>query len=223
MLMDIIGYEFFILCVLSIIVGIVIIYKFEVDEVDRFRLVISYLGGVSVLLVTYNLYVTFKFNEAIERNRTAYNTIENIQNNFLGPQKELVEYYPEGYFLYASMNPDLDLKDKEPAIYDPVKRKQVELYSSLRIFQSMEDFLSTAAFDLTGTAVWVNNFLMWLQSPMLQSYWTVLGFNFSADTRIFVQRLIEKANELVALRKQKGTLSMSDYDVASHNFEVKHR
>jgi hypothetical protein len=87
----------------------------------------------------------------------------------------------------------------------------------------MEDFLSTAAYDITGIYVWVNNYLMWLQSPILQANWIVLGFNFSKDTRAFVNRLIEKANDLIALRKQKGSLSIADYDAISDNFEVKYR
>jgi hypothetical protein len=218
-----IGYQFIIICALIIVVGMVIIYKFNIDPVDRFRLVISYLGGVSVLLVIYNLFITFQFDKAIEKNRIVYNTVSNIQNNFLKPQKELVDYYPEGYFLYASMNPDIDLKTDEPKNFDPIKRKEIETYASLRIFQSMEDFLSTAAYDITGIYVWVNNYLMWLQSPILQANWIVLGFNFSKDTRAFVNRLIEKANDLIALRKQKGSLSIADYDAISDNFEVKYR
>jgi hypothetical protein len=218
-----IGYQFIIICALIIVVGIVIIYKFNIDPVDRFRLVISYLGGVSVLLVIYNLFITFQFDKAIEKNRIVYNTVSNIQNNFLKPQKELVDYYPEGYFLYRSMNPDVDLKADEPKSYDPIKRKEIETYASLRIFQSMEDFLSTASYDITGIYVWVNNYLMWLQSPILQAHWTILGFNFAKDTRAFVNRLIEKANDLIALRKQKGSLSIADYDAISDNFEVKYR
>ena len=77
------------------------------------------------MLVIYNLYINFQSDERIEKNRIAYNTIENIRNNYLGPQRELLNNYPEGYFLYASMNQDTDLQLTEPTNYDPIKRKQL--------------------------------------------------------------------------------------------------
>lgn len=212
--------------VLSAIVGlsgIYIVYKFDVPNVTRFSLLVSYLGGISILLVIYNVYINFKSNDLLEKNRSAYNTIQNIQNNYLGPQKELLKYFPEGYFLYASMNQDTDLSVHMPTQYNSIKRKQVELYFSLRIFQSVEDFLSTATFDITGMYVWINNFLMWMQSPILQKNWHLLNFNYSTDTREMVNRIIKKADQLIALRKQKGKLVGKDYDEISHNFEVKPR
>jgi hypothetical protein len=221
-MLGIIGYEFLIFTIVMFVVGIAIIYRFEIDHVDRFRLIISLLGAISVLLVTYNLYATFKFNEAIEKNRIAYNTIDNIRNKFLNPQHELVELYPEGYFLYASMYLDNPVGN-EPTEYNPSKRAEVERYMSIRLFQAVEDFLSTAAFDLTGVYVWINNFLSWLQSPILQKNWATLAFNFADDTRLLVDRLIEKSNELIELRKKKGSLSSQDYDVISKNFTVVYR
>ena len=200
------GLFFLILSFMVTMCGIYIVYQFEVNNVTRFSLLVSYLGGISVLLVIYNVYINFKSNDRIEKNRIAYNTIENIRNNYLGPQKELLKYYPEGYFLYASMNQDTQLGEQLPTNFDPIKRQQVELYFSIRVFQSFEDFLSTASYDITGVYVWINNFVMWMQSPILQHYWSILSFNYSIDTREFVAEIIQKANELVELRKQKGRL-----------------
>lgn len=205
------------------VIGIISVYTFHVSTIDKFKLLVSYFGGASMLLVIYNLYINFKSNERIEKNRIAYNTIENIRNNYLAPQKELLINYPEGYFLYASMNQDTDLKLTEPKNYDPIKRKQVEVYASLRIFQSVEDFLSTAAYDLTGIYIWLNNYLMWMQSPILRHYWSILNFNYSKDTRALMQRIIEESDYLIQLRKEKGKLTTQDYDKITNNFNVHYR
>ncbi len=203
--------------------GLVIVERFELPSFKRFSLYVDYLAGISVLLVIYNLYVSSQHNQQIEKNRIAYDTIQNIQNNYLGPQKELIATFPEGYFLYASMNQDSDLQKHLPQSYDEVKRRQIELYSALRIFQSIEDFLSTARFDLSGISAWVNVFLMWMQSPILQEHWHVVKFNFAQDTQEFVDAIIVKANNLAALRKQNGKLTPNDYDAISKSFAVKIR
>ncbi len=211
---------FLILPIAALTIGYYLIKQFKVPGVKRFELIISYLGGFSALLITYNIYITTESNNKIERNNMAYNTIKNIQANYLEPQKELLEQFPEGYFLYASMLQDTDLSKQEPTKYDPVKRQQVEAYGSVRIFQAVEDFLSTARYDLTGAYVWINNFVMWLQSPILQKNWVLLGFNYSDDTREMMDRIIEKSQSLVKLRAQKGKLTTQDYDAISKNFPI---
>lgn len=216
---------FLVTLVTAITVGFYIIHRFNTTGVKKFELTITYLGGISVLLITYSIYLGIKTDQKIEKNRTAYNTIENIDRNFLRPQRDLLKFYPEGFFLYASMNPDTDLSQLAPhnTLVDPVKRKQVEIFYSIRVFQSIEDFLSTAAYDITGNYVWINNFLMWMQSPILQENWKILGFNLSDDTRNLIGRIIEKSNSLIALRKEKGKLSFEDYDTISKNFIIHYR
>lgn len=205
------------------VLGFFVISKFEVSGIKKFELLVSYLGGISVILVIYNLYITIQSNDRIEKNRIAYNTIENIQKNYLAPQQELLDLYPEGYFLYASMNQDTDLQNYAPVKFDPVERRQVEVYASLRIFQAMEDFLSTAAYDLTGNYVWICNFLMWMQSPILQHNWSKLRFNYALDTQELVERIIVQANHLVELRKEKQKLSSDDYQSIAKNMVIHYR
>ena len=202
------------------ILGYYIIYRFHVEGVKRFQLLISYFGALSVLLISYNIYKSLQSNMLIEKNRIAYNTIANIETNFLHPQKELLKQFPEGFFLYASMNQDTDLSAHEPKEFNKSKRAQLEVCYSIRVFQTMEDFLSTCAYDITGIYVWINNFLMWLQSPILRHNWNILGFNFADDTRELVGRLIKKSDELIELRKKKGHLTFQDYDAISKNFSV---
>lgn len=210
---------FLVVSVVVAIVGYIIIQRFNVSNPRKFELLLTYLGGISVLLITYNIYIDMRSNKIIEKNRMAYNTLENTQRNFLLPQKELVDNFPEGYFLYASMNQDTELSKHEPKTFDPIKRKQLEVYSAVRVFQAMEDFLSTIAFDITGSYSWLNNFLVWLQSPLLQEYWHQVSFNYADDTNDFVNRLIEKANGLRELRKKKGKLTREDYVSISKNFK----
>lgn len=121
------------------------------------------------------------------------------------------------------MVPDADFGMEVPGKYDLVKRNQLEVYYSLRVFQSMEDFLTTGKYDSTGKDVWVNNYLMWMQSPILRNYWRKLSFNYSKDTREFVGKIIEESDKLIALRKKKGRLMDRDYDSISVQIEVDFR
>lgn len=206
----------------TIAIGLFIINRFkDLTSTKRFELVVSYLGGISVLLITYNIFITIRFNKDIEQAQVAHNTLENIQKNYLKPQKELLSFYPEGYFLYASMCPETGLKTTEPKEYDPIKRKQIETYCSLRIFQAMEDFLSINHSNSATTYIWINSFLSWMQSPILQEQWQKANFNYGKDTRDLINTIIQKANELNELRKQKGSLVTEDYDAISQNFKTK--
>jgi hypothetical protein len=199
----------------TIVAGIYFIVCQQISAVKQFQLIIMYLGGVSVLLISFNLYFNIKSNKKIEENRIAYDTIENVQNNYLDPQKELLDYFPESYFLYVSMNQDMQFTEKPTQNYDHAKRKEVELYGSLRVFQAMEDFLTTAPFDVTGSYIWLNVFLLWMQSSILQQHWKKLSPNFDGDTQEFIDLIIKKARELAELRKKKGTLTNKDYDAIS--------
>jgi len=209
--------------VLSVVFGYFFINKFHLSPVKRFQLIISFLGSLSAVLITYNIYVTIKFNKRNAENQISQNTLSNVQSSFLSHQRELLDRYPESYFLYASMNQDIDLSNYEPTAYDPVKRKMLEFYYAVRIYQAVEDFLSFSAYDITGTYVWLNNFLGWLQSPILQSYWKEIEFNYYEDTRDLVPQIIEKANDLIALRKKKGKLTTQDYDAISKKMAVTYR
>ena len=206
-----------------IVSGYFFVNRFEMTGLKRFQLIISYLGGLSALLITYNIYLNIRSNNAIEKNRIAYNTLHNIHRNYLEPQEELIKQYPEGAFLYASMNQDTDMSQFLPQSFDMFKRKQIEIYGSLRVLQAAEDFLSTATYDITGIYVWINIFLLWMQSPILQKNWKLFAVIYSDDTKEFVNRIIEKANYLVELRKQKGQLTIQDYDAIAKNFKVNYR
>lgn len=212
-----------IISIILIIIGLIIVFALRAPKVTTFKLIVSYLGSISVLLVIYNLYVNFQFQRKTEKNRISENTVRNVKNNWLEPQKELLYFYPEGYFLYASMNQDTDLTKDEPKNYDPIKRKQVEVYGSFRVFEAMEDFLSTTFSDLTHVYIWLNNFLAWMQSSILQKHWKLLSFNQSPDARQLIDEIIEKSNQLIELRKKKGHLTRKDYDDISKQIKVKYR
>jgi hypothetical protein len=207
------------------IVGNRIINRFDISADRRFDLSIRNIAALSVLLVIYNIYLNISSNNRIEKNRTSYNTLQNIQRNWLDPQKELLDKYPEGYFLYCEITQcDVLRQDTTEIIYDENKRQQLETYYSIRIFQAMEDFLSTGKYDKTGKYVWVNNFMMWMQSPTLQKNWRALAFNYSMDTRDLVERIIVKSNFIKGSTKtynEKGRTTL--YDSISSNFEVEFR
>ena len=82
-------------------------------------------------------------------------------------------------------------------------------------FKTVEDFLTFATYDLTDAPVWINTFLMWLQSDILQENWKILQFNYSKDARQLIDIIISKANILNDLRKKNGKLTAKDYDSMS--------
>ncbi|MGX7667255.1 hypothetical protein [Flavobacterium pedocola] len=213
----------FIIIILIYLIGYELIRRLEVTVDKKYELSLRLLASLSFFLIIYNIYVSIRSSNRIEENRISYNTIENIQRNWLDPQRELLQNYPEGYFLYSSMTPDADFGTAQPQKYDSTKRKQLEVYYSLRVFQSMEDFLTTGRYDQTGENVWINNFLMWMQSPILRFYWNKLAFNYSKDTREFVGEIIKKSDTLIALRNKKGKLTNQDYDAISSKFNVDFR
>ncbi|MEW5674754.1 hypothetical protein ABGT15_00385 [Flavobacterium enshiense] len=210
----------FVIIFIIYFVGYELIRRLDVSKDKKYELSFRLLASLSFFLVIYNIHVSIRSNNVIEENRMSYNTIENIQRNWLDPQKELLGNYPEGYFLYSSMVQDAEFAVEKPQEYDVFKRKQLEVYYSLRVFQAIEDFLTTGKYDETGMNVWVNNFLMWMQSPILRQYWRKLSFNYSKDTREFIEGIIKKSNGLIALRKEKGKLEASDYDKISAQFVV---
>ena len=85
----------------------------------------------------------------------------------------------------------------------------------MRTFQAIEDFIVTSRYNVVEQYVWINGFLMWLQSPILQNYWSILSCNYSSKTRAITEKIIEGARFLSELRKQKGTLATADYDEVS--------
>lgn len=215
---------YIILIVIAILItGVVYVRRLSSEKDRKLELIIGLSAGVSIILVMFNLILTTHSNNRIEENRIAHNTLENIQRNWLSPQIDLSKNYPEGFFLYRSMTPDADYGTEEPLAYDAAKRKQIEIATSIRVFQAMEDYLTIGSHDLTGNNVWINNFLMWIQSPILRNNWKSLSFNYSLDTRKLVERLIIESEKLNLIRQQKGFLTNKDYDEISSNFIIKFR
>jgi hypothetical protein len=87
----------------------------------------------------------------------------------------------------------------------------------------MEDFLTIGSHDITGRVVLTNNFLMWLQLPILKKNWRALSLYYSLDTREMVERLITQSDKLVLKRQSQGKLINPDYDEVSKVFEVTFR
>ena len=203
--------------------GCLLVIRLKTEKARKIELIVEILAAVSVVLVAYNLILSTESNKRIEENRIAHITLENIQRNWLSPQIELSALYPESYFLYRSITPDSDYCQLEPEYYDPARRKQIEIAYSFRIFQAMEDFLTIGSRDVTGKYVWINNFLMWMQSPILREHWNRVSFNFSKDTREMINRLIIESDALMARRALLGKLMPEDYDSVACRFVVHFR
>jgi hypothetical protein len=213
--MEIFTYEnlFLVFFIIILIIGIHAIKKLHQKPLKQFELAIMYLGGISVLLVSINIYLNIQSQNKIEKNRRAYNTVKNVQRIYLAPQKELVDFFPEGFSLYQSINPSIDFENYVPSTYNPAKKSLVDLYGSIRIFQAMEDFVSTSRLENTEYIyTWLNVFLFWMQSPILRTYWQDMSPSFAAHTRNLVDSMIKGSDKLITLQKKKGTLTRQDYD-----------
>jgi hypothetical protein len=207
---------FLLFFLIVLIIGIYVVTKLRQEPLKRFELVIMYLGGLATLLVSINIYLNLLSANRIEKNYLAYNLVKDVQKNYLGPQREMVKLYPESFFLYTSVNPDVDFSDISPKNYDPTKRELVELYGTIRFFQAMEDFLSTVHFENEEFIYsWLNVFLLWMQSPILRKYWLLMAPSFAARTRRLIDTLIKNSDILIALRKKKGFLTRDDYGALS--------
>jgi hypothetical protein len=216
-------YYVILLVIFIIVFGFIFVLKLNSEKDRKLELIIGISASVSIVLVMYNMIITTHSNIRIEKNRNAHITLENIQRNWLAPQIELSQNYPEGFFLFKSMTPDADHGTYEPMEYDPAKRMQIEIAASIRIFQAIEDFLTIGTHGETGTYVWINNFLMWLQSPILKNNWNTLSFNYSSDTRELIELLILESDKLIVKRKKNGTLISQDYDDVSKKIKVNFR
>ena len=115
---------------LVVIIGFIFVIRLNSEKDRKLELIIGISAGVSIILVMYNLILATHSNNRIEENRNAHITLENIQRNWLSPQIELSQKYPEGFFLFKSMTPDADHEDHEPIDYDPAKRIQIEIVTT---------------------------------------------------------------------------------------------
>ena len=210
--------------VLLLVVSNGYIFKFRHIPIEKkYELATYTVSALSILFVIYNILLTVESSKTISRDTVRFKTLENVERMWLSPQKEMLAYYPESYFLYATMTPDAELDTTRVAAYDKAKRSQVEVAFSNKIFQDMEDFLTVGKYDLTGQSVWLNNFIMWMQSPILRRNWERLGFNYGLDTRELVASVIRASEELIQLRARKGRLTDADYDARSGIIPVHYR
>jgi hypothetical protein len=104
-----------------------------------------------------------------------------------------------------------EMNAQKPQTMDIAKTKVTETEISIRLFQSWEDYRTLQDQDVTGSYVWLCNFLMWAQSDILFEYWKKLQSNFALTTIIFGNFLFTKANELKLMKSQNGKLTTIDY------------
>jgi hypothetical protein len=82
---------------------------------------------------------------------------------------------------------------------------------AISVFQIFEDYHTISAHDQTGVQVWLANFLNWAQSDTLQRLWPRLKMNYQPSTIRMTEALFAAANEIKALRAQRGSVSHEDY------------
>ncbi len=206
---------------LIVFFGYFVIQKFALPRVEQFKLLISYLGGISVILVCYSIYFTIRSTNETAVHQLAFDTMKVTQRQWTNPLKELKNYFPDSYYLYASMFPEENFKEVPKGINEK-KRRVIELYFSNKIYQVLEDFLTTRKLENSGEESWLNIFFMWMQSPILIKNWYPVVQCYNQDTRYLIEDCIEVGKKLIALREdKKAPLTAEDYDKFSDAFKVR--
>jgi hypothetical protein len=113
-------------------------------------------------------------------------TFKIIDRGWLNVNKIFMDYYKECPTFINSLYFDWQKKVLGVEYTYNTKDKWYAVnYVSISIFQSWEDFITSSNIDQTGDVVWLNNFLQWTHSPILNNNWEVLKTNYTETTQVF--------------------------------------
>lgn len=185
---------------------IVLLWQDPVSEqpIERstiYRLMMLLTGGAG-LFVALALYHQARTQETAAEKALELSTIQIIKDLWITPNMRLAQDYERLGSLPAEMYPDL-------AIHSAQDMHQVAF--AISVFQIFEDYHTICAHDQTGVQVWLANFLNWAQSDTLQRLWPRLKMNYQPSTIRMTEALFVAANEIKALRAQRGSVSHEDY------------
>ena len=185
---------------------VVLLWQDPVSEqpIERstiYRLMMLLTGGAG-LFVALALYHQARTQETAAEKALELSTIQIIKDLWITPNMRLAQDYERLGSLPAEMYPDL-------AIHSAQDMHQVAF--AISVFQIFEDYHTISAHDQTGVQVWLANFLNWAQSDTLQRLWPRLKMNYQPSTIRMTEALFAAANEIKALRAQRGSVSHEDY------------
>lgn len=176
-----------IIFLISFIIILILLYYVSIIPIDsvldRFTNKIPVITGFFIgggLLLTYYI-----FNISVEniRKDLTYKIIDrgwlNINQKFMENYGKCPNFIESLYFSWQKNNLEFKISSQPVNKYDDWYAVN---YLSILIFQSFEDYLIVQEHDETGDYVWINNYLQWVNSPILENRWSVLKTNFAKTT-----------------------------------------
>jgi hypothetical protein len=140
---------------------------------------------ISSIFVPIGIYLTYTvFSLQFEESRIN-STFRIIDRGWINVNKIFVDYYDKCPTFINSLYFDWQKKVLGKETYDSNQEDDwyAVNYISISIFQSFEDFATSALNDETGNYVWISNYLQWTNSEILRNNWSVLKSNFADTTQ----------------------------------------
>jgi len=141
---------------------------------------------IGSMFVPISIYLTYRVFTLQTQEMHILATFRMIDRGLLEIDKSMVDYYDKCPTFINSLYFDWQKKILGKEIYhsDNNEMTTVNLIC-MRIFQSWEDFLTTANSDCTEKNAWIASYIQWANSDLLRNYWKVLKFNFGHFTQEF--------------------------------------
>ena len=151
---------------------------------------ISVLSSFSIMLTSYGLVLAAEAIEDSKSLTSVDKTFNLIDRAFINPVDKMNEYYTRCPKFVTSLWPqkklftqpiDATKQDDEASIID----------LCIIILQAFEDHFTALKYDLTGSVVWVSNYLQWASSSTFRDKFNDLYPNFKKKTNEFTKLLFK--------------------------------
>lgn len=180
------------------VVALLCMYKISMNtklnsELDRFTGKLPVVTGIFVALGVYLTYSVLKMT-IIQMHVSA--TIQSVDRGWLNLTKETARLYSAcpnliDSFLFPWQRKGLETQQKGYAKTSDDFTSA--FYLSTIIFQSWEDFFTTATLDESEAGAWLGCFLLYARSPQLKKYWMSQRLSYAGSTQEFGNLLFHYA------------------------------
>jgi hypothetical protein len=164
-------------------------YLFSPEIINKFNVLTGVLTATSLLLSFF----LFRNQYAGIVNSA---TIQMIDRGFNDVNKVMVDYYDKCPNFISSLNFKFLSDNQEYQHNNQKSDDQVTVnFISNKIFQSVEDFITTNSLTLTENHAWFATFLSYFTSKQLRDKWVKLKYNYGPLTHSYVNLIIKSINE----------------------------
>ena len=183
------------------------------------------LGAIALVITVWDRSSKQLSDIQVKRQQLAYDELSNQERNFVGLVKEIQANFPESLELYWQMFDTYTTADI-PSMHTQatlavsqddasiVKARLVTEALSLKVFQTVENFLTIAGLIIPSTQVeWMSRLIMWFRSPILQQSYSKYKQYYSADAVSFMDQLVDQAHNLQSMIDSGAKLTPQDYHI----------